>query len=359
MAEDESPRPAPPKRRPLLTFLIEVALAVPVAAAGLWALAAWRSGDRGSVRLAAGQVGLFVDRLRGEVRVLERPGYHLFLPWLQRVEVLEGGARTVRLGPGTPDSAPIDLRARDGSSFGLDGLEVRVRVVESNLPQLAAELGTGFLAQRQLTVAFTRALLPESFGSLEAQEATDSERLAAGRAATREALEEVLARRGLELVALSTPKPLLERRFERAIDERRLAQAELDQLRADLARAEELRPRRLEVLAAQHAKERIELEGDLGREQLLAEAKATEDIAGAERARRTRENAARRRAETLTAQSEAASAEADAEAARILADAAAVEARGPLAVREALIARLAESKIRLEIAQRPAHRQED
>lgn len=357
MDTDQSPpaaNPAPNSRRATraphrLAPIARFAAALVVSVGLLYALARHASGDGGLERLAPNQMGLLVDHISGEVRVLERSGYHLYLPWLQEVLVFDRGARTLRLGPGSSDPAAVDVRARDGSTFAFTGIEFVVRPDPERLDQLAADFGQSFQGPTRFASSAARALLAAEFGRLKAQEAMDSQRLATGRAAAREALAERLASRGLLLEELTTPKPRLEREVERAIDERRLAQAEADRQRIELERAEERRPRRLEILASEQERDRIELEGEFRRTLLDTETKGKQRISQAQDAALLRQGEAQRRADDLVALANALGEAAERDATRLAAEAAAFEARGPLAVREALVETLSRTPIRISL----------
>jgi len=338
------------KRMGLAAHLAALGGALVAALVGLWTLAYSATGQTGLARLQPSELGLVVDHLFGEVRVLERTGYHLFVPWLQEVQVFDRGIRTVRMGPGSEDAVAVEVRARDGSTFAFTGLELVLRPNPERLPELAAHFGTSFIPQRRFAAAAARALIAEEFGRLGAQEAMDSQALATGRAATRERLAARLAPLGITLEELTTPKPRLEREVERAIDERKLAQAESERLRIELERELERRPRRIEALAADQERERIELAGDQRRLQLELEAKNRDRVSKATGARRVRESEAQRRATELLATAQHIRTTGAREATRLGAEAAALEARGPLAVREALVEALIKTPIRIALA---------
>jgi membrane protease subunit HflC len=297
------------------------------------------------------QTAVVQDHLGSRARVDDTPGRKLFLPWFTEIEALdkrplayafEGNAKAERT------RAPqLLVRANDGSSFWFDRFSLRYALIPSEAARVLADSGRGERYQDVLVQAFARAVLRDEFGRFTAEEVIVPDNSTAATRAARERMNALLASHGVQVLEIDVAKPRFDHEYESAIERRKVAEQEIEHLRA---RGDELRQERLQRLARvrkEKEDERRTKESQLAIERLQAEQKAIRQRSEAEVYALMRSEAAKamraEREATAGALVERYTREAEGLAARALA----LAARGPEAVREAWIARLAEIEFTL------------
>jgi hypothetical protein len=249
---------------------------------------------------------------------------------------MEGGERDGGLG-----SAPRLLaRAADGSRFSFDSLVVEYALQPVRAGEVLLDTGPSAAARERLVRVLARSILRDELGRSTCEEIVDPERLGGAVRTARERLNAALARHGIEVLQISTPKPRFAPPYEQAIERRKVGESEVDRLRqqeAQQAAAEELR------------------RSSVAREETAAKAAAVRELAWsleearleAQRTRRAadlyfdeRESAGAREQYRLTRAAEARRAAATLEHEGRMAQAAALEAAGAAAVKAALVERL-------------------
>lgn len=335
----------------LRAALLVLAAALPLALACLAWLVHHATGQRGWRTIAADEIAVRIDYLDGTLEVIERPGHVFFLPWLQEVLVLDKAPRSFGLaGPSKGEDKAITVRAADGSSFWFEGLELQYRARSDALPTLLARMGNSDLVAREWIGTGAAVFLAEEYGRFGAQEASDGAVADGAKLAAVERLEELLEEHGIELLQLVAPKPRFEREYERAIDDRKLADQEMARLADEVADALEARESRMLQLADERERERVALDGTLVERRIQAQGAEAKLRGGADAYRLERQRAADGLAASLAAKVRLAEEQAAWESAALAAEVEALAARGPVAVREVLVGRLATIPFTLEPA---------
>jgi len=344
--------PRPHRASRLGRLLFEVPLALALALAALYAVLRERAGDGGLVLLTDHEVLVRLDHASGTFACDDRPGAHGFVPWFQEVQRLD--RTTVRYvmldGPADADlcAPPLIVRGRDGSSFSFQRVEIQVALDPARADVALVDHGGTRASVASLVDAWARPVLRAAFGRSTPREILlPTEKQAASEAAAAE-LGRVLARHGVRLLELSVSKPRFPDAYQKTIERRLVADQETDRLVRERAELEDGRERK--VADARYGKER---ERDaLGREL----ARALEAARGeADRGRRETDVAAADRLAAATLARDEALARAAvaeerhrAEATAYAAELAQLAREGELAVRAALVERLA--AVRFEIA---------
>lgn len=278
--DPSSPKAPPPpsatrwlRPRRVFAFGILFLLSLPVA---LW-LAGRRAGQPLWLELAPSQVAVRRSAFGGATERITQPGFHLVLPWLQSVTVLDKQDRELLMNGdlthGLDRSDRLTVRSVDGSEFWFADAGVRYRVRPES-SELLSEAGdqAGERAAEWVR-ALARPVLRDEFGRLEPNESASANRLEEAKARGRERLAELLDPLGLELLGVSTPKPQFDRTYEKAIEARKVLEQEAERLGGDLEAAFASREAKLAAAERQEQLRDEELAAELERALLEAEAK--------------------------------------------------------------------------------------
>jgi hypothetical protein len=266
--------------RRLFEALLVLVLASVLVAYGTWR----RTGDSGIASLADDEVAVVVDRWSGARRVETNPGRILFLPLVEKVHRLDKSPRSLVLrgsrivddplrGPSTVPQ--LIARAKDGSSFRLDKVEIQYAIVPEAASEVLDDTGTEGGARTKLLAAAARSVLRDEIGKLTAEEFVrgDSGPEIAKEAVAR--LRALLRPHGVAILAVALGKPVFDEEYEKAIQRRAAFAQETERLDADRDRLSAERPRKEAAAERDKQVELAKLEGTLAVE--LGTARA-EDI---------------------------------------------------------------------------------
>ena len=317
-------------------------------AATLWGLR-WISGDAGLLRVEANQVAVVGDALDGEARIVATPGYITYLPFWQRVEVLDKSPVEYVMGDEEDgDSAKLIVRSPDGSNFWFNSVRVQYALNPARAAWVLEDSGPGKAFTSRALDAYTRAVLRDEFGRFTPEEIVVPDNRHAATTRSRRRLQELLDRHGLTVLDVSVSKPSFARAYETTLERRQTAEQDLERSirKTELARAG--RVRRLELTEREAETERVLLQHELELERAQAQRQAERHLAQAEEESRASLSQATTEFEAQKALAAARMEQSEARVAGLRALAEAVEAQGPLAVREVLVSRLDEIGIVLE-----------
>jgi len=301
-------------------------------------------GKLGVVSVSAEEVAVKMNYVTGNRAVIATPGYQIYIPFIEEVFKLD---RTPQKFDMKGDRAIshnhvpfLTVRAKDGSNFSFDELEIQYAIIPGDAGGTLDDSGPDDGFKREWIRAFARSVLRDEFGKYSAVEVADPTSYQAARIASEDRLRVMLAEHGVEIIQVICPKPRFDSDYEQAIEDRKVADQEVEKLREEESRLLNERER---VLAEATKEKEIEwqsLQGSLTKALLNAEQeqiqleKAADAYAVARGYNAKAENA------QLVQQARGMTAKYTKEAEGILARAEALEKRGEVVVREALIAKL-------------------
>ncbi len=337
-----------------MRFLILQALGgLVVGVVGLVGFERWRTGAFGLVDVPPSHVAVRIDYPSGSLSVIEGPGYAFHLPFLQEVRLLERRPQ-VFLMEGDKNKSErhvryLTVRAKDGSNFWFDSMEIHYRIRPEAADELLSDSGTDAAFQQWLP-AYARAVLRDEFGRHAAQDVANQTISQTAKQEAQRRLNAYLAPHGVEVVQITTPKPKFDREYEQSIDERKIANQEVEKLEAQLNQLQEERGQRLAKVRKEKEIELAELRETLAEAHLKAESQAIDIRGKADAYARQRQIEGEGKRAELAAQSEAARERTASEAEELRSKVAAVASGGDAAVRAAFVERL--SGVSLRIAPR-------
>jgi membrane protease subunit HflC len=198
--------------------------------------------------------------------------------------------------------------------------------------------GDGF--KREWIRAFARSVLRDEFGKYSAVEVADPTIYQQARIASEERLSLMLEEHGLQLIQVICPKPRFDPAYEQAIEDRKEADQEVEKLREEEKRLVNERARLLAGATKEKEIEWESLQGSLTKDLLNAEQTQIKIQKAADAYAITRGFDAKAMNVQLMQSARGMTAKYTKEAEGILAQATALEERGEVVVRAALIEKL-------------------
>lgn len=305
-----------------------------------------KSGRGGLVDVADTEVAVIVNYITGNSRLVEQPGYQIFLPFFEQAFLFDASPNLF-LMEGERDIDPnhvkkLTVRANDGSNFWFETLEIQYRLVPARAPYLLHDSGPGTGFKQNWVRAFARSVLRDEFGRYSAEEVADptSYKIATQKATQR--LNDLLQVHGVEIIQIITPKPKFDALYEKAIEDRKVANQEVEKLKIKQEQLQRERERRLASIDRDKATEYEQLLGTLEANRIAAEKSRVQVEKAADAHKIEQVNYGRALEQELLARAGAREAQARKEAEGLNARVEALAARGEILVREALAEKLAQ-----------------
>lgn len=336
-----------PGRRPKTQINVSpaklMAVVVMIALIGFVGIAAM-SGNLGFKVISAQEVGVKLNYVTGNKEVLNTPGVKLYLPFLENVFTVDKTPQKfVMAGNRSTDdnrASLLTVRAADGSNFWFDTLEIQYELLPGKADLVIEDSGLGDAYQREWVRAYSRSILRDEFGRYDAVGVADPANLQVAGSSSTDRMNELLEPHGIRIVQIVTETPSFDPAYEQAIEDRKVADQEVERLEVERSKLLQQRERKLAAVDKVKEVERTQLQGDLVR--LLKEAEKeqirVEKSADAYRVEREAEGLAAR--DRMVFEAEGLTAKYTKEAEGLIARAEALEKRGSVVVREALIEKL-------------------
>ena len=343
-----SPRPTAgpprlPRRFPLWLLVIPVVL--------VFIAGAFISGRAGIIEISDREVGVIVNYITGTKTVVNRPGYRIFIPFVEQAYKFDKSPQDFVM-EGERDIDPnhvrkLTVRANDGSNFWFETLRIQYQLLPGDAHIVLDDSGVGNAFKQNWIRTFARSILRDEFGKYSAEEVADTSTHFIAKQVTTDRMNEALHPHGIHVLEIITPKPQFETAYERAIEDRKVANQEVEKLKIKIIQLTKEKERRLANIERDKATEyelllgslealRIGSEKEAAQMVLEADAFAIGEVASGQATEQGRLQEARGLEEQARKDAEG-----------LAAKVAAVAKRGDILVREALAKKMA--SIRFEI----------
>ncbi len=271
-ASSEPPGGGPSRPQP--TGGSKVALFAAIGALLLLGVTVLASGQGGVIEVQADQVAVIASYLSGETEVVLSPGYRFFVPFLQQGYLFDKSVQEFVMEGDVDRDAnhvkKLTVRANDGSNLWFDKMQLQYRIIPNMADIVLADSGEQEEFKRNWVRAYARSILRDEFGKFSSSDIADPTNYNIAAADARARLNEVLHEHGIDIIQIITPKPKFDERYETAIEDRKVANQEVERIKA---RAEQLRRERERLVAEIDATKAVEyevLKGTLGAELISA-----------------------------------------------------------------------------------------
>jgi membrane protease subunit HflC len=312
----------------------------------VFVVGAFISGKGGIIEVKDTEVAVIVNYLTGKEEIVNRPGYKVFIPFFAQAFVFDKSPnKFVMEGENDRDAnrvRKLTVRANDGSNFWFETLEIQYRIDPAMADVVLNDSGPGEGFKENWIKAFARSVLRDEFGRFSAEQVTVMSNLEVASRASEKRLNEMLNQHGIHVMQIITPKPKFEVRYERAIESRKVAEQEVEKLKAQAEQLKRERERRLADIERDKATEYELLLGTLEKDRISEEKVAVQVTKTADAysiSRIAEGEAAERR---LTQQARGLELQARKEAEGLTAKVEALAARGDILVREELARKFAQ-----------------
>jgi len=302
-------------------------------------------GRLGATQIADGEVAVLVDYMNGEKEVIVSPGFKIYLPIVQEVFLFDRSSQEFLMEGDqfvSDNHVPrLTVRADDGSNFWFEELKILFEIIPGQADKLLEDSGPGDSFKHNWIKAYARSILRDEFGRFSAVEAADPTQYSAAAKASEDRLNALLGDHGLRVTKIITPKPKFDPKYERAIEDRKEADQEVERLIALLDQLAQERNQRLSAVEKEKQIEMQELTGELTRLFLNAEREAINITQAAAAYAIDKRKKGEGELAQMVAEARGLEAKYTKEAEGLTARASALEQRGEVVVREALIEKLA------------------
>ncbi|MFT7670355.1 MAG: hypothetical protein ACI8X5_003063 [Planctomycetota bacterium] len=302
------------------------------------------SGNLGVTQIRDDQVAVKVNYVTGSQAVIEEPGFKIYLPFLEEIFLLDQTPQKYLMegnqSRGDNYAPFLSVRASDGSNFSFETLEIQYRIIPSMAREILHDSGAEDGFKREWMRAHARSILRDEFGRISAVQVANPVSYSEATERSTKRMNEILQPHGVHIIRLITPKPRFDKSYEQAIEKKKFADQTVAHLKVKEVQYIEERKRELANVSRTKEIEWEELQGELRRIVLSTERKAIEIKKDADAYKVTRESQGQQQRDRFTAEALGLTAKYTKEAEGIRARTEALEKRGKVVVREALIEKL-------------------
>jgi membrane protease subunit HflC len=299
----------------------------------------------GIFEISEREVGVIVNYMTGEDELVNQPGYRIFIPLLEQAFKFDKSPNEfVMEGSSDRDSnhvKKLTVRANDGSNFWFETLKIQYQLLPSHATYLLHDSGEGESFKQNWVRAYARSILRDEFGRYSAEEVADPSGYKTATAEAKRRLNEALRPHGVEIFKIITPKPKFEATYEKAIEDRKVANQQVEKLKIEANQLLKERDRRLANIERDKATEYELLLGTLEADRISAEKDAVQVSMSADAWAITQRGAGQAEKDALLAQARGLETQARKEAEGLRARVEALAERGDILVRETLARKLA------------------
>ncbi len=186
--------------------------------------------------IQADEVAVIINNINGKITTIDRAGAIVYYPFIQDLYVLDKGEQaapmtSANISADYPQGNPVILKTRDGGDVSLD-LIIQYRLISKIADRVVQNTGTGDVFKEKWIWDYAKTICRYEFGELEIGEFPDAEkRNAKTREASKE-LDRLLNPHGILMTSLNFIDYRYYREYAEKIQERRIADKEVEEQRS-------------------------------------------------------------------------------------------------------------------------------
>ncbi len=234
------------------------------------------AGFGGVTEIQDNEVAVLVNYLTGEREVITQPGNKIFIPVVEEVFTLDKSANKFlmegKTDQGTDHVRELTVRASDGSLFWFESLEIQYELLPQRSRNVIQNSGTKDAFKKFWLMSYARSILRDEFGKFNPEEISNPSNYAAARTEAQRRINEMLETQGISVVQITIPKPKFAAEYEKAIEDRKLANQEVQRLQAQAVQLEKEKVKRLTAIESEKGQAYAALKGELAAALTTAEA---------------------------------------------------------------------------------------
>ena len=217
------------------------------------------AGFGGVTEIKDNEVAVVVNYLSGEREVITQPGNKIFIPFIEEVFTLDKSANKF-LMEGKSDRSTdhvreLSVRASDGSFFWFESLEIQYELLPHMSKNVIRNSGTKDAFKKFWLMSYARSILRDEFGKFNPEEISNPTNYAAARTEAQNRINQLLETQGIKVVQITIPKPKFDEEYEKAIEDRKLANQDVQRLQAQAIQLEKEKEKKLAAIESEKGQE--------------------------------------------------------------------------------------------------------
>jgi hypothetical protein len=185
------------------------------------------------IEIRADQVAVIINNLTGHIRTIDRAGAVVFFPFIQDLYILDKSEQaapmtSANISAEYPQGNPVILKTRDGGDVSLD-IIIQYAIIPEIAVTIVQNTGTGDVYREIWIWDYAKTICRYEFGELRIDEFPDASKRMRKTEEAKEELNRLLNRHGILITALNFIDYRYYREYAEKIQERRLADKEVEE----------------------------------------------------------------------------------------------------------------------------------
>ncbi len=187
-------------------------------------------------RIQADEVAVIINNITGNIKTIDRAGAIVYYPFIQDLYILDKSEQatlmtSANITPDYPQGNPIILKTRDGGDVSLD-LVIQYTIIPEMAHTIVQNTGRGDLYKEKWIWDYAKTICRYEFGELDIGEFPYSEERNLKTKEAQKELDRLLNPHGIRMTSLNFIDYRYYREYAEKIQERRIADKEVEEQRS-------------------------------------------------------------------------------------------------------------------------------
>lgn len=192
------------------------------------------------IEIQPDEVAVIINNVTGNIKTIDRAGAVVYYPFIQDLYILDKSEQaapmtSANISKDYPQGNPVILKTRDGGDVSLD-LIIQYRLIPRIAEKVVLNTGTGDAFKKKWIWDYGKTICRYEFGELKIDEFPDAEKRRKKTQEAKEELDRLLNPHGIMITSLNFIDYRYYREYAEKIQERRIADKEVEE-QLSIARA--------------------------------------------------------------------------------------------------------------------------
>ncbi|MFQ5788551.1 MAG: SPFH domain-containing protein [Thermodesulfobacteriota bacterium] len=183
--------------------------------------------------IQADEVAVIINNINGNISTIDRAGAVVYYPFIQDLYILDKSEQatpmtSANISADYPQGNPVILKTRDGGDVSLD-LIIQYRLISKMADKIVQNTGRGDVFKEKWIFDYAKTICRYEFGELEIGEFPDAEKRNLKTIEAKKELDRLLNPHGILLTSLNFIDYRYYREYAEKIQERRIADKEVEE----------------------------------------------------------------------------------------------------------------------------------
>ena len=183
--------------------------------------------------IQADEVAVIINNITGNIRTIERAGAVVYYPFIQDLYILDKSEQvapmtSANISADYPEGNPVILKTRDGGDVSLD-LIIQYILIPAVADKIVQNTGIGDVFKEKWIWDYAKTICRYEFGELQIHEFPDADKRLQKTSEAKEELNRLLNPHGIFITSLNFIDYRYYREYAEKIQERRLADKEVEE----------------------------------------------------------------------------------------------------------------------------------